>query len=55
MQIENNKSRLRALIDPKISLKSKCKLLVQKGGFLVPFLATVLSGVIGSLINNNNN
>ena len=49
------KSRLRALINPKISFMSKRKLLVQKVVFIVPFLANVLSGVIGSLISNNNN
>ena len=54
-QIEKYKSRLRALINPKISFKSKRKFLVQKGGFMVPLLASVLSGVIGSLISNNNN
>ena len=49
------KDCLRAFIDPKISFKSKRKRLVQKGGFIVPLLASVLSGVFGSLISNNNN
>ena len=53
-KLKKYKSRLRTLINPKISFKSKRKLLVQKGGFLVPLLASVLSGVIGSLISNNN-
>ena len=34
--------RLRALIDPKINFKSKRKVLVQKGGFIVPLLASVV-------------
>jgi hypothetical protein len=54
-KLKKYKSRLRALIDPKISLKSKRKLLVQKGGFIFSLLASVLSGVIGSLISNNSN
>jgi len=36
-------------------VSSANKLLVQKGVFIVPLLASVLSGVIGSLISNNNN
>ena len=51
--LKKHKNRLRALTDPKISLKSKRKLLAQKGGFIVSLLASALSGVIGSLINNN--
>ena len=54
-KLKKYKSRLRNLINPKISFKSMRKLLVQKGGFIVPLLASVLSGVIGSLISNNNN
>ena len=41
-QIKKYKNRLRALIDPKISFKSKRKLLVGKGGFIVPLLDSVL-------------
>ena len=52
-KLKKYKNRLRALIDPKISFKNKRKLLVQKGGFIVSMLASVLSGVIGSLIRNN--
>ena len=47
------KNRLRALVDPKISFKSERKHLVQKGGFIDALLASVLSGVIGALINNS--
>jgi len=53
-KLKKYKNRLRALVNPKISFKSKRKFLVQKGGFIVPLLASVLSGVIGSIINNNN-
>ena len=31
-------SRLRALVNPKDSFKNKRKLLIQKGGFIVPLL-----------------
>jgi len=53
-KLKKYKNRLRALVNPKISFKSERKLLVQKGGFIVPLLASVLSGVIGSLIHNIN-
>jgi len=46
-------NRVRELIDPKVSFKIKRKLLIQKGGFIVPLLTSTLSGVIGTLINNN--
>jgi len=36
-KLSKYKNRLRALIDPKISYKSKRKLLIQKGGFMVVF------------------
>jgi len=43
-------NRLRVLNGPKISFKSKRKLLIQKGGFIVTMLPSILSG---TLINNN--
>ena len=46
------KNRLRELMNAKISFKSKRRILVQNGDFIVPLLASVLSGVIGSLIND---
>jgi hypothetical protein len=52
-KLNKYKNGIRALVNPKISFKSKHTLLVQKGGFIVPLLESVLSGVIGSLINNN--
>ena len=53
-KLSKHKSRLRALINPKFSLKKKRKLLIQKGGFIVPLLTSILSSVIGSIISNNN-
>jgi len=47
------KNRLRALVNSKISFKRKRKLLNKKGGFIVPLLTSILSGVMGTLINNN--
>jgi hypothetical protein len=49
-KLKKYKNRLRALVNPKISFKSKHKLLVQKGGIIVPLSASVLSGLIGSLL-----
>ena len=54
-QIKKYENCLLALKDPKISFKSKRKILVQKGLFIVPLLAIVLSDVIGSIISNNIN
>jgi hypothetical protein len=48
------KNKLRTLVNPTISFKRKRKLLVQKGGFIVPLLTSILSSVIGPLITNNN-
>lgn len=53
-KLSKYKNRLRALVNPKISFKSKRKLLIQKGGFIVPLLTSILSSVIGTLISNNN-
>jgi len=53
-KLSKYKNRLRALVNLKISFKIKRKLLVQKGGFIVPLLTSILSGVIGSLISGNN-
>ena len=46
-KLSKYKNRLRALVNPKISFKSKRKLLIQKGGFIVPLLTSILSGFIG--------
>jgi hypothetical protein len=48
------KTKLRTLVNSKISFKRKRKLLVQKGGFIVPLLTSILSSVIGALITDNN-
>jgi hypothetical protein len=43
------KNRVRALVGPEISFKRKHKLIVKKGGFIVPLLTSILTGVIGAL------
>lgn len=45
------KNCFRKLVHAKTSLKKKRKIIIQKGGFLIPLLGSILSGVIGSLIN----
>ena len=51
-RLRRHKKTLRALALAKSSLKSKRKLLSQKGGALLPLLlAPVLSAVAGSLFN----
>jgi len=52
-KLSKYKNRLRALVNPKISFKSKRKLLVQKGGFIVPLLTSILSSVIGAIVSKN--
>jgi hypothetical protein len=52
-KLSKYKNRLRALVNPKISFKSKRNLLVQKGGFIVPLLTSILSSVIGAIVSNN--
>ncbi len=43
----------RALVNPKISFKNKSKILIQRSGFIVHLLTSILSGVIESVIINN--
>jgi len=52
-KLSKDENHLRASVNPKISFKSKCKLLIQKGGFIVPLLTSILSGGTGALMNNN--
>jgi hypothetical protein len=52
-KLSKYKSRLRAFVNPKITFKNKRKLLVQKGGFIIPLLTSILTGVIGTLITGN--
>jgi hypothetical protein len=40
-KLSKYKSRLRALVNPKITFKNKRKLLVQKGGFIIPLLTSI--------------
>ena len=47
-KLSKYKNRLRALVNPNISSKSKRKLLVQKGGVIVPLLTSFLSGIIAT-------
>jgi hypothetical protein len=52
-KLHKYKNRLRALVNTEICFNSKRKVLLQKGGFIVALLTTILSGVIGALINNS--
>lgn len=52
--LEKYKSDLRKLAKPSRSLGPKRKVLVQSGGAFLPLLiSTVLSGLIGKLLNRN--
>ena len=47
--VKRNASKLRIMSDPKVSLKRKRKLLVQKGGFLGRALGSALGAATSSL------
>lgn len=53
-RLQKHKKILRSLSCPKKTLNTKRKIIIQKGGFLPVLLGTVLSGVIGELINSLN-
>lgn len=52
-RLKSYKNSLRKLTAPKVKLQAKKKILVQRGGFLPVILSTILSGVIGSLIEKS--
>lgn len=49
--LKRYKTPIRSLACPKRSLSQKRKLIIQSGGFLPALLGTVLSGLIGSIID----
>lgn len=49
-QLKIYKNPIRKLISPRLGLKTKKKILIQKGGFLPALLGAVLSGIIGNLV-----
>lgn len=52
LKLRKYKSHMRSLICPKKSIASKRKVLVQNGGFLPALITSLLSGVIGKLLEN---
>lgn len=50
-KLKKYKRELRSLACSKLRLSSKRKILVQKGGFLPVLIGTILSGLIGQIIN----
>lgn len=50
-KLKKYKKELRNLASPKLKLATKRKILIQKGGFLPVLIGSVLSGLIGQLIN----
>lgn len=53
-ELKKYKKQLRKLINPSRSLTLKRKVLVQSGGSFLPFLlSTVLSGIIGKILKQN--
>lgn len=52
-KLKKYKRELRKIACSKLKLSSKRKILVQKGGFLPVLIGSVLSGLIGQIINLN--
>ena len=53
-KLKRHAKQIREVADPKVSLKRKRAVLVQRGGFLPALLVPVLSavsGLVGSLLN----
>lgn len=50
-KLKKYKSKLRCLACSKRSIKAKRNILVQKGGFLPLLISTILSGIVGTLLN----
>jgi hypothetical protein len=46
------KKELRCLSCPKRSLTTKRKVIIQNGGFIPTLIASILTGVIGKIIEN---
>ena len=53
-ELKKYKNHLRKLVNPSQSLSVKRKVLVQQGGSFLPFLlSSVLSGIIGKILQQN--
>ena len=52
-KMTNYKNLLRPLVNPNVCYKNRCKVLIQRGGFIIPLLTSNLFGVIGAIQNNN--
>lgn len=51
-KLEKYKKHMRCLICPKKSISSKRKLLIQNGGFIPTLIASILTGIIGRVLEN---
>lgn len=51
-KLKKYKKHMRCLTSPKRSIASKRKLLVQNGGFLPTLIASILTGIIGKILEN---
>ena len=51
-KIKPYKNTIRKVCSPETSVKQKRKHLIQKGGFLPIIISSVLSGVIGKILEN---
>lgn len=51
-KIKPYKNAIRKVCSPKTSMRLKRKHLIQKGGFLPIIISSVLSGIIGKILEN---
>lgn len=50
--LKQHKTAIRQVASYATNIRAKRKILVQRGGFLIPLLTGLFSGLIGKLLNN---
>lgn len=50
IRLQKHKKTLRNIVLPKVKLQTKRKIFMQKGGFLPTLLTTILTGIVGKLL-----
>lgn len=52
-KVRKHMKNLRKITDPSASYASKKNIIVQRGGFLIPILTSVLAALVGRLISKS--
>lgn len=50
LRLKKYKKSLRNIVSTKVKLNKKRKIFIQKGGFLPTLLTTILTGIVGKLL-----